>query len=203
MMNCSIITIQYSNLNPIKSYIHKMSKKCLSCDFIGLPPCWDLCEQCQYRVRDFIKPAILKFRGEYPDVLVDIHLCKEEGSLCIEVKYSKENLVYMRNKFCKLLGCEYNETAVIFDKYRLQITKWNGWTHEFGTDVWWKGPHGNDVVVHTTCLFISIKKIQQPKKLSELSVIHCAELGKLDGLTEDAIDQVLEFDHLLSIRYLF
>jgi hypothetical protein len=38
--------------------------------------------------------------------------------------------------------------------------------------------------------------------LSHLAAKKCANLGRLNGLTDDAIDQVLMHDHLLAVRFI-
>nr|SMH63496.1 Hypothetical protein FSTVLC9_461 [Faustovirus] len=124
--------------------------------------------------------------------------CRDNSgrSIRILVKYDINGLTNVIN----LITDEIARTIEILQKDIYYVQPYNEPVQDYwdGTDYYAEGYD-----VYEYYLPIYIRKYMNTPTLAQLATVKCAELGKLDGLTDDAIDQIFAYDVLLAIRYLY
>lgn len=166
-----------------------------------------LCIDCECMVAALVNPALAILKSRPIDAFRSVHFRRREGTVLITAKNNVDNAIRVRNEFCRILGCKFGEKVVISNNidnhdYILQITRLNYWGKEFvPTASFYDLP--KITVDYQTRIFVSIKKIHQPKSLTQIAIPICAQLGRTDGLTDDTIDQLIEYDCMLAIRFLY
>ncbi|QJX72990.1 metallopeptidase [Faustovirus] len=127
-----------------------------------------------------------------------------ESSMIICAKHSIENARRIWRDLCACLRIQPGEKCSIGNHF-IKITENEQCSHYNGDEYCW-GRLGSGVMEYMLCLDIEFENnTTQPscKNLAQLSAHKCAQYGRIEGLTADAADQVLELDHTLAIRYLY
>ncbi|QJX72987.1 hypothetical protein F-VV57_0226 [Faustovirus] len=173
-----IIPLKFDNFGKCGSCERKISAN-------NFEPDDSLCIKCQDKLRIYTKPARKylqkKYKREYDIVYfygIWSHFNIAGDNTGEAVKFAKE--------FFELLGLDNGKTKV-HGEYVV--------SGEMG-EVKIRNDGGDNMIVY-------IEFIKRKQDLRLLCAKKCAELGNIDGLTDDAIDQVLEFNNLLAVRYLF
>ncbi|QJX72498.1 hypothetical protein F-S17_0232 [Faustovirus] len=145
-----------------------------------------------------INPAITKLKKECGDDIPYISLYAYDASIQLSVKYSSECLYRVVDKLCEFIGGKYRETIRISDKHSLQIINWHG--YEVQSLQLTKCDPTTIYIIH---LYIRLRQITPMGTLVSIAAATCARYGRIEGLTDDTIDHVLNIDSLLAVRFLF
>lgn len=186
-----------------------MLKTCPACkdDFYTEILNQDICSECENLVKNLLEHPMRYIRHNYKKIITMRSLCSCELSLCIRVKHNIENARKILRDICECLKIQPDVKCSIGD-YSIKISENMQYSDYVGEEYYWSEP-GSGVMEFKLYLDIEFennKKISGDNDISELALISskkCAELGLTDNLPDDALDQVLEFDHLLAVRFLY
>ncbi|QJX70948.1 hypothetical protein F-liban_200 [Faustovirus] len=127
----------------------------------------------------------------------------------IQHKYKKEYTVaYPREIWGQIFvnGCEVVKAHIIVDEF-MEILGVKDDKFTYGDFIITLCIDTDDVAMcksgELNRIEIAVYMRKRDNSLKYISAKKCADLGITDNLPDDALDQVLEFDHLLAIRYLF
>ncbi|SME64880.1 Hypothetical protein FSTVST1_197 [Faustovirus ST1] len=179
-----------------------MSVLCPFCEVpiipIGADPFpHQICEQCCDNIAHFIQPALNRFKRDYKGTISNIGILHPTCELLFEIKYSGLNTFYLMKKFIEYLGFD-RSNPITTEEFQIKLN--------YDPD---KSPELIEPLYRNTdnhmtySVEVSFEVKYHVPRLAHVAAKRCAKLGLTEGLTADAIDQVLNHDYLISIRYLF
>ncbi|QJX72487.1 hypothetical protein F-S17_0221 [Faustovirus] len=164
---------------------------------VSTDPDYKICEQCLPSIHYITKMASALAIYKYRDILYKMP-CRGKSGRCIRiiVKYYTTNLTNVIN----LITDEIARIIEILQKDIYYVQPYDGPVQNYwdATDYYVEGYY-----IYEYYLPIRICKYLNTPTLAQLATVKCAELAYLEGLTDDAIDQIFAYDILLAIRYLY
>jgi hypothetical protein len=172
--------------------IHMMSNKCISCggDPIDARIIRCYCDACCRVVHHALKPVLRDIRKCYDNMVVYSYF-EVSTSIIIRIHPYRVDLETIIDKICTLMSVSPGSPGRIND-YRLTIKIGN--IH--------KEPYSTTTDIWAVNITFDIKYAPLVKSLAQITTKKCAKMGHLDNLTDDAIDLVLAYDHLLAVRFI-